>query len=403
MKILGFLLQKEFIQISRDKTFLSLVVIICVVQLLVLPRAAKIDLKKIPIGVVDHDKSTTSGNLLRRFVASDLFVIRCYSDSYTEALGAVERDEAKCIVQIPRGFEKELMSGRPGKMMLELDAVNGVRAGISSFYALQIIKHYMNERRAALGIREGFPEVSGEKLRAQQDAASRDPCALVIPTEEDMGRVPIEQIRMEPNYRYNPDMDSKLFRIPAIIAMLMALIGCILAAMNIVTEKENGTIEQMNVSPVRKSLFILSKLIPFWVIGLGILTLSLVVVRVMYGVVPAGSYLSVYFYSFLFLVAFVGFGMLLSTFCSTQQQAMLLCFFFLMITCLLCGMWTPIRSMPGWARLIADINPMRYYVEAMRLIFAFGSGLKDILPHILAMLAFIVVFNGWAIWNYRKN
>lgn len=400
MKTLGFLLQKEFIQIFRDRTMLTIIVLICVIELFVLPRAATIDLKRIKMSVVDHDRSSVSGNLIRKMVASDLFVISCYSDSYEEALKAMERNEANCVVVIPKGFEKELMNGRPGKMMLSMDAVNGVRAGIGSFYALQVVNQFVNEERAALGFQQGFPEISLASLTGERMNCA--PGELVIPGIQG-GQPVVELVGMESNYRYNPDMTSKLFRIPAIIAMLIALIGCVLSAMNIVTEKENGTIEQMNVSPVRKSVFILSKLIPFWVIGLGILTLSLVLVRVMYGVVPVGSYGSIYVFSFLFLVAFVGLGMLLSTYSNTQQQAMLLCFFFLMIACLLCGMWTPVRSMPGWARVIADLNPMRYYVEAMRLFFAFSSGLRDVLPQMGAMCVFIVVFNGWAMWNYKKN
>ena len=204
------------------------------------------------------------------------------------------------------------------------------------------------------------------------------------------------------NHRYNPDGESSLYQIPSLLAILVCIIGTVLAALNIVTEKESGTIEQMNVSPVKRGAFIFSKIIPSWVIGMAILTLGLIIVRVMYGIVPQSSYWSIYLVSFLFLVSMVGFGVLISTACRNQQQAMLLCFFFLLIICLLCGMWTPIDSMPGWARVIADINPLRYYIEVMRLFFAYGSELRHVLPQIGALGVFIVVFNTWAIWNFRK-
>ncbi|MFR5656491.1 MAG: ABC transporter permease [Butyricimonas faecihominis] len=181
----------------------------------------------------------------------------------------------------------------------------------------------------------------------------------------------------------------------------MCIIGAVLSALNIVTEGER-TIEQMNVSPVKRGYFILSKIIPFWVIGMVILTIGLVIVWMLYDVVPRGSYGSIYVVSFLFLVSMVGFGVLISTACRNQQQAMLLCFFFLLIICLLCGMWTPIDSMPVWARIIADINPLRYYVSSMRLIFAYGSGLRHLLPQIGMLCVFIAVFNTWAVWNFRK-
>ena len=204
------------------------------------------------------------------------------------------------------------------------------------------------------------------------------------------------------NNRYNPDGESSLYQIPSILAILVCLIGTVLSALNIVTEKESGTIEQMNVSPVKRSAFIFSKIIPFWVIGMIILTIGLIIVWLVYGIVPRGSYGGIYLTSFLFLVAMVGFGILISTACRNQQQAMLLCFFFLLIICLLCGMWTPIDSMPGWAQVIADINPLRYYIQTMRLFFAYGSELKHVLPQMGALCIFIIVFNGWAIWNFRK-
>lgn len=403
MRILGFLLQKEFIQICRDRTNLFLIVLILVLQLIVLPRSASMDVREIRMSVVDHDKSSASGDLLRKMMSTGLFRITQYTDDVQQALESVACNEADCLLQFPAGFEKQLMCGEAGRMMLDLDAVNGVRAGISYSYAMQVIQLYADEWRNAWGVQPGFPEVTEADLRARQEQAGRRTSAVDVPMPDHRASGQVGQVELMPDYRYNPDMKSQYFRIPAIIAMLISLIGGILSAMNIVTEKENGTIEQMNVSPVRKSLFILAKLIPFWVIGLVILTISLVLVSWMYGVVPVGSYWDIYVFSFLFLVAFAGFGMLLSTYCTTQQQAMLLCFFFLMIVCLLCGMWTLVRSMPAWARWIAAVNPLRYYVEAMRLFFAVGSRLQDIWGHVCMMFVFILVFNGWAIWNYRKQ
>ena len=357
--------------------------------------------------------------------------------------------------------------------MLEIDAVNGVTAGLSSFYFLQILGQYIGEYADGFGFQPGFRIESQEEVLARVEAEAQAemikrfkekaesqvrtaqaheemsnqvkrqeegsivslqakesgsfrklskmnqwetneeivvPRVMMnsgvsdvsVPFMEKPANREFEQVNMIVNHRYNPDGESSLYQIPSLLAILVCIIGTVLAALNIVTEKESGTIEQMNVSPVKRGAFIFSKIIPSWVIGMAILTLGLIIVRVMYGIVPQSSYWSIYLVSFLFLVSMVGFGVLISTACRNQQQAMLLCFFFLLIICLLCGMWTPIDSMPGWARVIADINPLRYYIEVMRLFFAYGSELRHVLPQIGALGVFIVVFNTWAIWNFRK-
>ena len=475
MRMLGFLLQKEFIQIFRDKTILLILFLITSILLFILPPAAKVRTSTISLSVVDHDRTSTSANFLRKLTSSNQFRIGAYADTYEEGLKVLEKNKTSGILEIPKGFEKNVMERTKAPIMLEIDAVNGVTAGLSSFYFLQILERYIWEYVDGFGFQPGFRMESQEEIMARVEAeaqaemtkrakaevasqarlaqaqqmmlaraeaetrlqegaemprANQSPEARVtakmnewekgeeitvpglmidvggadvnIPLIEKPAEPGFEQINMVVNHRYNPDGESSLYQIPSLLAILVCIIGAVLSALNIVTEKENGTIEQMNVSPVKRSAFIFSKIIPSWVIGMAILTLGLIIVWALYGIVPQSSYWSIYLVSFLFLVSMVGFGVLISTACRNQQQAMLLCFFFLLIICLLCGMWTPIDSMPGWARVIADINPLRYYIEVMRLFFAYGSELRHVLPQIGALCVFIVVFNGWAIWNFRK-
>ncbi|MEY8592185.1 ABC transporter permease [Butyricimonas hominis] len=476
MRMLGFLLQKEFLQIFRDKTILLILFLITVILLFILPPAAKVETSKIALSVVDHDRSTTSTNFLKKLTASSQFVIGAYVGSYDEGLAVLEENKTSGILEIPRGFEKSIMERSPASLLLEIDAVNGVTAGLSSFYFLRIMERYIWEYIDGFGFQPGFRLESQEEIlarveaeaqaemmkRAKAEVESQSRIAqsqammiaraeaeqaqmeaeatrvqipvsveksmtekinagygvetmhvpgisisssvpdVNIPLLEKPADANFEQVNMLMNNRYNPDGESSLYQIPSILAILVCLIGTVLSALNIVTEKESGTIEQMNVSPVKRSAFIFSKIIPFWVIGMIILTIGLIIVWLVYGIVPRGSYGGIYLTSFLFLVAMVGFGILISTACRNQQQAMLLCFFFLLIICLLCGMWTPIDSMPGWAQVIADINPLRYYIQTMRLFFAYGSELKHVLPQMGALCIFIIVFNGWAIWNFRK-
>jgi ABC-2 type transport system permease protein len=198
-------------------------------------------------------------------------------------------------------------------------------------------------------------------------------------------------------------MNYKYFMVPGILVILVTMVGSFLAALNIVKEKEIGTIEQINVTPVKKYQFILGKLIPFWILGLLILSIGLLISRIAYGIIPAGSLFTVYAFAAVYLLAVLGLGLLVSTFTSTQQQAMLISFFMMMVFILLGGLYTSIDSMPQWAQVITKINPVSYFIDVMRMVVLKGSGLADIKNHLLTVLGFAVVFNGWAIISYRKR
>jgi ABC-2 type transport system permease protein len=191
--------------------------------------------------------------------------------------------------------------------------------------------------------------------------------------------------------------------VPGILVMLLTIIGTSLTSGNIVKEKEIGTMEQINVSPVKKVHFILSKIIPFWVIGMIVLSLGLLIARLIYDIIPLGSYITIYGFGAMYLVAMLGFGLLVSTYANTQQQSQFISFFFTLIFNMLCGLYTPISSMPQWAQNLSLFNPLRYFVEVMRQVILKGSHFTDILPQFTAILIFALVFNVWAILNYRKR
>ena len=198
-------------------------------------------------------------------------------------------------------------------------------------------------------------------------------------------------------------MEYKYFMVPGILVLLVTLTGSFLAAMNIVKEKEIGTIEQINVTPVKKLHFILGKLIPFWILGMLILTIGLLIAFIAYGIKPAGSFFTIYVFAAVYLLAVLGLGLLLSTYCSTQQQAMLLSFFLIMIFILLGGLYTPIESMPVWAQWITKFNPVTYFIQVMRDVVLKGSSLRDIAPNIGIIFLFALALNSWAVVNYRKR
>ena len=191
--------------------------------------------------------------------------------------------------------------------------------------------------------------------------------------------------------------------VPGILVILMTMVGTNLTAINIVREKEIGTIEQINVTPIKKFHFILGKLIPFWLLGLLVLTIGLTIARLAYGIVPAGSFLTIYIFAAVYLLAVLGLGLLISTYSATQQQSTLLSFFLMMIFILLGGLYTSIDSMPEWAKWITRFNPVSYFIEVMRMVVLKGSKLADIRNHLFIVMGFAIFFNGWAILSYRKR
>jgi ABC-2 type transport system permease protein len=202
---------------------------------------------------------------------------------------------------------------------------------------------------------------------------------------------------------FNPSLNYKYFMVPGILVVLVTMVGAFLTSLNIVKEKEIGTIEQINVTPIRKYHFILGKLIPFWLLGLVVLSLGLLLARFAYGVIPAGSLLTIYVFAGIYLLAVLGLGLLLSTYTANQQQAMLLSFFIMMVFILLGGLYTSIDSMPVWAQWITKFNPVAYFVEVMRMVILKGSGLTDIKQQLLSVFGFAVFLNGWAILSYKKR
>ncbi len=371
MRTLFFLLRKEFRQIFRDPSIIRVILVMPVIQLLILPWAADYEIKKIKLAVVDLDHSSYSRKLVEKVTASGYFVLTDYSSSYERALEKVEAEKADLILQVPDHFEKDLVKFSEAKLFLAINAINGVKANLGGAYLRSIIQDFNGEVRTEW---IQFPRFSPET-------------------------------RVEVTYSdwFNPLMNYKYFMVPGILVILLTMVGTNLTAINIVREKEIGTIEQINVTPIRKYHFILGKLIPFWLFGLVVLTMGLTIARLAYGIIPAGSFFTIYVFAAVYLLAVLGLGLLISTYSANQQQSMLLSFFLMMIFVLLGGLYTSIDSMPEWAQWITKFNPVSYFISVMRMVVLKGSGLADIKYHLLTMLGFAVAFNGWAVMSYRKR
>lgn len=350
---------------------MRLMLVMPIIQLILLPMAANYEVKNVKLMIVDHDHSSYSTQFINKIQASKYFQLSGYTQSYDEALNTVEQDKADVILEFPVNFEKNLIKENKATIFLAVNAVNGARANIGASYLGSILRDYNQDIRLKW---------------IQMPKFSPEP-------------------RVEATYSnwFNAHMDYKHFMVPGILVILLTMVGSNMAALNIVKEKEIGTIEQINVSPIKKHHFILAKLIPFWILGQVVLTVGLLVALIIYGIFPAGNPGLIYVFSSVYLLAVLGMGLLISTYAHTQQQAMLISFFLMMIFILMGGLYTSIDSMPDWAQVISKFNPIAYFIKVMRMVVMKGSGFTDILPHLGVVFLMALVFNGWAIFSYRKR
>ncbi|NDW18257.1 ABC transporter permease [Dysgonomonas sp. 216] len=369
--MLKFLLEKEFKQILRNSFIPRMIIAMPVMVILILPWAANQEIKNLKISIVDNDHSTYSARLIEKVVSSGYFHIYDVADTYGKAMESIESGNADLILNIQPDFEKHLMQGVAAEVMISSNAVNGTKAGLGSGYLATIIADFSDDLR----------EVHGYKATANGGAV----------------------INIVPNNKFNSSLDYKVFMIPALTVMLLTMLTGFLPALNIVSEKEAGTIEQMNVTPVNKFVFILAKLIPYWVIGFIVISICFGIAALAYNLFPAGSLGTVYLYASVYILVVSGLGLVISNYSNTMQQAMFVMFFFMLILILISGLYTPINSMPQWAQAIAAVNPLKYFIEVMRSVYLKGSSLTELTGQLYILCGFAVFFNGWAVLSYRKS
>jgi ABC-2 type transport system permease protein len=371
MRTLKFLLQKEYRQIFRNKVLLRMMFMVPIIQLIVLPQAANFTIRNINIAVVDLDRSDYSQKFVNKILSSGYFKMAAFTPSYKAAYELIEKDQADIVLEIPQGFEHNLTRENKQKLSLSINAINGVKAAVGNGYLNNIIQDFNNQ------IRLEWMEPS--KMN------------------------PIPSIEVTSSNWYNPTLSYYLFMVPGILVLLVTLVAGNMTSQNIVREKEMGTIEQINVTPVKKVYFILGKLIPFWTLGFVVFTLGLLIAWIIYGIIPLGSVFLLYLFLSVYLLAILGFGLLISTYSETPMQANSLTFFFVQIFNMMGGLYTPIDSMPGWAKVITELIPVSYFIDVMRMIVIKGSGFHDVLYDILIVLAMGIILNTWAMINYRKT
>lgn len=373
MRIILILIWKELLQVLRDRTMLPLLVVMPVVQLVLLTFAATNEVKHISLAVCDNDHSSYSRLLREKFTASDYFKLTKFTEDEATAANTLATDEADAVLVIPAGFEKEMLRRQPVSLQFQVNAINGIKGGLAGAYGGSVVQSFQKE-------------VAAENISITTKKIS-----------------PPASIGIEYSHWYNPELDYKTFMVPGILGELVTILVMILSAMNIVREKEIGTIEQLNVTPIKKYQFMLGKLLPFLLIGLFDLTLGLTVGKLIFHIPIEGNLGIVFAFCVVNLIAILGVGLLISTAAETQQQAMFIAWFFMMIFILMSGLFTPIESMPEWAQYLTFPNPVAHFVDVMRQVLLKGSNFDDIRVHFVVMLTLGALLTGLATWAYRKT
>lgn len=374
--VIKYLIQKEFLQIRRNTFIPRLIFVFPIMIMCVMPWVMNMEVKNIMVDVVDNDHSTMSSQLVHRIEASDYFIFQGQKGSYAEAMEDVENSKADAIVEIPPHFERDMIQGKNPQILVASNAVNGTKGTMGNAYLSSIIsQHIMETGKNASASPSTFATSLNKKA---QEAVS------IL-------------------YLYNKNLNYKLFMIPSLLAILVMLMCGFLPALNIVGEKESGTIEAINVTPVSKLDFILAKLIPYWCIAVVVMTVCLVLAWAVYGITSAGSLGLVYLLAMLLALIFSGLGLVISNYNDTMQQAVFVMWFIVVCLLLLSGLFTPVRSMPHWAYLTTYVNPMHYFIDAIRTVFVRGGNLASVAHQVLALAIIALAMNTWAVISYRKN
>ena len=372
MRRILYLAQAEVLHILRDHVLLAQVLVVPVVQLLVLSNAATFEIRNTPIHVVDLDRSPASRGVVNRLAANGHFDIVDDTPSADRADEGLLRGAVTMAVVIPHGFESSLVRTGVGEVQLSVNAEKGSAAGIVQTYASRVLTGYASE----LSSRRAGRVLSGP------------PAARI-------------DVRVRP--LYNVTQNYKHYMVPGILVALMTIIGTLLSAQNIAREKELGTLEQLNVTPITRGQFIIAKLLPFWVLGLVELSLGLLVGWLVFDIPMRGSIPLLFGVAGVYLTVALGIGLWISTLVETQQQAMFVTFFIVNIYLLMSGLFTPVDSMAPWVRDVSMINPVRHFVTISRAILMKGAGPAEIAQPFLILAGTALLVLVFAVAQYRKR
>jgi len=371
MRTVLYLIRKEFLQIFRNKFIGKAIFAVPIVQMLLLVPAVTFEIKHVSLCIIDNDLTPESRGLISKLEGSTFFAVKYSTWSEKEAMDLLHGNKCNMILEIPSGFGKDLGAGRPSKLLAMADAINASTAQLSWAYLNGVIGDYNID-------------IIKENINTSQVT-------------------PLSIVQVTNRYWYNEMLNYKFYMLPGILVILVTAVGFLLSGLNMVREKEIGTIEQINVTPVKKWQFMTAKMVPFLIIGLVDLALGLALGKLAFNIPFEGSILLMFLGSAIFLISVLGLALFVSTFSGTQQQYMFVAFFFMIIFVLMSGIFTPADSMPDWAQKFNLVNPVAYLMRINRMVMLKGSTIMDIGREMISLSVLSVFFTTFAVRKYRKT
>jgi len=365
---------KELRQMSRTPAMIFLVLGAPLLQLLVLGFAVTNEVKHVKLSMEDYDNTLSSRNLRQYFTSTDRFDI--VSGDYTgNSIDLINDWKAQIIITIPKGFAKELARGIKPSLQIVVDGLDGNTAAVALGYAQGIIANFV---QTELFLPRKYPPFAAYSL---------------IPA----------QVNIQDRMWFNADLNSAQYMVPGIVVILVTVISMMISAMSLVKEKEIGTLEQLMVTPVRKSELLLGKLIPYWLISLFEICFVMLAAHFIFKIHFAGNPLTLGLLAGIFLLTTLGLGILISTMTNTQQQAMFFAWFMMVFMMLLSGLFVPINNMPFWIRSLTLLNPMSYFMTITREIIIKGNELKYLWKESFALLFYGMAVFSLSVAKFRKT
>ncbi len=357
------MLVKEFLQMLRDPRMRAMILLMPVLQMLIFAFALTTDVTHIRAAVLDLDQTPSSRAIIAAFTGSGYFDIVERLERPADMTRVLDAGQVRCVFHFPTGFERDLHGGRTARVQLLADATDSNSTAIVFNYASQVLAGHSGSAAAS------FPGAVDIETRAW----------------------------------FNPNLESKYYFVPGLIAVMLLVVSILLASIAIVREKEIGTIEQLLVTPIRKTEFILGKTIPYMVLGYVIMTMMLVLSRLMFGISVQGNFLLLYALAGIYIAGNLGLALVISTTAKTQQQALLTAFFFMMPCVLLSGFIFPVRNMPALFQYLTFLDPLRWFLEIVHGIVTKGVGVEALWRPILGQCTLALFFLALAVRLMHKT
>lgn len=415
MRTILILIKKEFLQVFRDPLLLGILVVAPLAEFMLFPFCADYEIKVLDIAFIDNDRSNISKEIINSFNSSDIFVTHGLLQSKAQANELMKHDKIDILIEIPHHFEQDLYNNQKTQIAVTANAINSVKAGIGTGYVQEIIGGYMQDfavENAPSGNMQAITAQAQKKALAAQKAAKKRQRAAEEGGSYSPDMPEITQstpvagasasINISNIYWYNEQMNYKNLIVPGILVILVTLIGCYVTALNLVREKEIGTIEQVNVTPIRRWQFLLGKMIPFWLLGIVEFIAGLGIMKLIFGISIQGSIPLLLGITGIYLLVMLGMGFFISSVSENQLQSMFIVLFLFIIFVLLSGVFTPTEGMPEWAHKINYLNPMSFYIDVIKKVILKGGGFESVRIDTIVLSVMAVIINTGAVLSYRE-